>query len=380
MKKIAYFELESGISGDMLLGSLIDLGGDVKVLDDVIKELELKDVHIEVEDRNGGVKGKNVRIRSKDQPHRKVSDIIEMIKESGLDEEVKERSIEAFEMLGEVEADIHDESFEDLELHETGMVDSIIDIVGSIALFFDLEIEKAYSSTVSLGEGYTECEHGRLPVPVPATERLLKDWEVDLGSKEGELVTPSGAVLLRVLTEQEEVPDMKLKKIGVGFGSREMETPNALRIFLGLQTNLEESVRVIRFYVDDMSPEILGYAMDKIREKALDAYMVPSSGKKGRQGWEVNIIVEKSDLKKVIDIVFDETSTLGLRIEKTRRVVADRETESVQTDWGEVKMKVAFDENRASPEYESCRKIAEKKDVPLKKVYEKAKEEYEKEK
>ncbi len=380
MKKIAYFDLGSGISGDMLLGALIDLGGDVRVLDTVIQKLDLEDVHIEVEEREEGVKGKKVKVRSKDQPHRELSKILENIENSRLDETVKKESISAFESLGKVEAEIHDESFEELELHETGMVDSIIDIVGGIALFHSLEIKEAYSSTVSLGEGYTECSHGKLPVPVPAVEKLLKGWNVKLGCKKGELVTPTGAVLLNVLTEQKDISDMRLESVGVGFGSREMEEPNALRVFLGSQANREVPVQVIRFHVDDMSPEVFSYALEKVREEALDAYTVPTHGKKGRQGWEVTVMVEKGDLEDVKKIIFEETSTLGVRVEDTRRIVADRSVSKVETEWGEARVKVSSEKDQAAPEYESCREIAERENIPLRKVYEEVKRQYEKEK
>ncbi len=379
-KRIAYFDLKSGISGDMLLGALIDLGADIKQLDSVIDELDLKNLHIEVEDREQGVKGKKVKVRTKDQPHRKLSEILDRIERSSLEKKMKEESKQAFQMLGEVEAEIHDEAFEELELHETGMIDSIVDIVGSIALFHDLEIEEAYSSVISLGKGYTECSHGELPVPVPAVEKLLKDWSVELGCKEGELVTPTGAVLLKVLTEQKDIPDMKLENSGAGFGSREMEEPNVLRIFLGSQTNIEEPVQVIKFHVDDMSPEVLSYALEKIRVKALDAYTAPTYGKKGRPTWEVTVMVEKGDIEEVKKIIFEETSTLGVRVGETRRIVADRSVSKIETKWGEAKVKVSAEKDRAAPEYESCKKIAEKENIPLRKVYEEVKRQYIKEK
>ncbi len=380
MKRTAYFEISSGISGDMLLGSLIDLGADVKLLDDVINELGLEKVHVEIEDKQQVVEGKRVKIRYKDQPHRKLSEILEMIDSSGLEEKIKELSIEAFRTLGEIESEIHNEPLEDLELHEVGMVDSIIDIVGSVALFHDLGIEEAYSSKVTLGSGYTVCEHGKLPVPVPATKRLLEGWKVDFSQKEGELVTPTGAVLLNVLTKQEKPPDLTLDKVGVGFGSREMEEPNVLRIFLGEKSNVGEEVNKLQFYVDDMTPEILSYALEKIRESALDVYSVPATGKKGRTGWEVTVISKKSSIQDVIDTIMKETSTLGLRIEDVRRVVSKRKIETVDTRWGEARVKVVPEQEIVSPEYESCRKIAEKNDVPLNEVYEEVRKRYEKEK
>ncbi len=378
MKKIAYFELSSGISGDMLLGSLVDLGGDVKVLNDVIEELELNNVHIEVTSEERGLSGKNLNIKYKDQPHRSVVEIIDKIEDSDLGEKVKKKSVEAFRLIGEVESKIHDVPFEELELHEVGMIDSIIDVVGSASLIEDLNIDEIYASTVHLGSGYTECEHGKIPVPVPATEKLLEDWNVKFTDKKGELVTPTGAAMLNVLAEQSHPPDMRLEKIGVGFGDREMETPNALRIFLGLQKNLDENVDVLTFYVDDMSPELLGYALEKIREKALDVYTLTATGKKGREGWEVKVLSKKSQTEEVIETIFKETSTLGLRLEEVRRIVLDRSVEKVLTEWGKVKVKISS--KGVSPEYESCKEIAEREDISIMKVYDAAKENYEKEK
>ncbi|MBS3782408.1 MAG: nickel pincer cofactor biosynthesis protein LarC [Candidatus Thermoplasmatota archaeon] len=378
MRKIAYLDLSSGISGDMLLAGLMDLGADVKVLNNVIEELELSDLHVEIRDEERGFSGKNLKIRHKDQPHRKVVEIIEKIENSDLGEKVKEKSVEAFRLLGGVESEIHGVPFEELELHEVGMVDSIIDVVGSVALVDDLKIDEIYASTVHFGSGHTECTHGKIPVPVPATEKLLEDWNVKFTGREGELVTPTGAVMLNVLAEQSLSPDMELDSLGVGFGDREMEVPNALRIFLGFQKNLDENLDVLTFYVDDMSPELLEYGLEKIRERALEVYTLMASGKKGREGWEIKVLSKKSQTKEVIDNIFEETSTLGLRIEEGRRLVLDRRIEGVETEWGTAKVKVSS--RGISPEYESCKEIAEREGISIMRVYDTVKENYEKEK
>ncbi len=378
MGKIAYLDLSSGISGDMFLASLIDLGGDPKILNEIIDEFELENVHLEISDEERGLPGKDLKIRHEDQPHRKVVDMIEMIEDSDLKSVVKKKSIEAFRALGEVESEIHRVPFDELELHEVGMVDSMIDIVGSIALIDDLDIEKVYTSTVKFGIGFTECAHGKIPVPVPATEKLLEGWNVSFTEKEGELVTPTGAVLLKVLAEQTNPPDMELKKMGVGFGDREMEAPNALRVFLGEQKNIDEPIEEITFFVDDMSPEILEYSLEKIRDKALDVYSLDGSGKKGREGWEVKVLCDRSQTEEVIDAIFEETSTLGIRIQEVRRSVADREVKEVETEWGPAEVKISS--GRVSPEYESCKEIADKEGIPINDVYEAVKRNYEKEK
>jgi len=378
MGKIAYLDLSSGISGDMLLASLIDLGGDAGILNDIIDGFGLEGVHVEISDVERGIVGKNVKIKHSDQPHRKVVEIIEMIENLDLDRWVKSKSIEAFRRLGEVESHIHEVPYDELELHEVGMVDSMIDIVGSFSLLEDLGIKKIYASTVYFGSGHTECDHGKIPVPVPATEKLLKDFEVSFTDKEGELVTPTGAVILKVLAEQAAQPDMELQKVGAGFGDRKMEVPNALRVFLGSQRNLDEPIQEVTFFVDDMSPELLEHALERIRDEALDVYTLMGSGKKGRVGWEVKVLCKKDQTKETVNTIFKETSTLGMRIQEVRRMVADRKIEEVETRWGKAKVKVSS--GRISPEYESCREIADREDIPIMKVYESVKRDYEKEK
>ncbi len=371
-RSIAYFDLRSGISGDMLLGSLIDLGADPKRLNEVIDELGLENVHVEIEEKTDILTGKNVDIvfKEEEHTHRRLADILDKVEESDLDEWIKEKSIEAFTKLGKVESKIHDEAFEDIELHEVGMIDSILDIVGSIALFEDLDIEKAYSSTVTLGSGTVECQHGELQVPVPATTALLKGWKINRSDREGEMTTPTGAALISTLTIQERPPDMELEEVGVGFGDSTFEEgpPNALRLFLGKTSNLDEAIEELRFYIDDQDPETLSYALERIREKAVDVYTTNGQGKKGRQGREVTVLCSQEDIEKVVDTIFSETSTLGVRTSTMRRYVADREIREVETRWGPVKIKVSRE--RISPEFEDCKRIAEENDVPLKKVYE----------
>lgn len=378
MGKIAYLDLSSGISGDMLLASLIDLGGDAGILNDIIDGFGLEGVHVEIFEEERGIAGKNVKIKHSDQPHRKVVEIIEMIESLDLDGWVKRKSIEAFRRLGEVESQIHGVPYDELELHEVGMVDSIIDIVGSFSLLEDLDIERIYVSTVNFGTGHTECDHGKIPVPVPATEKLLKGFEVSFTDSEGELVTPTGAVMLKVLAEQVTQIDMKLEKVGTGFGDRKMEVPNALRVFIGSQKNLDETIQEITFFVDDMSPELLEHGLERIRDEALDVYTLTGSGKKGREGWEVKVLCKKGQEKNVVETIFEETSTLGMRIQEVRRMVTDRKIEEVETRWGKAKVKVSS--GRVSPEYESCREIADREDIPIMRVYESVKRDYEKEK
>lgn len=378
MGKIAYLDLDSGISGDMFLGALIDLGGDAKLLEEIIQEFNFENVHVVIEEENRGIEGKNVKIKHSDQPHRELSEVIEMIEGSDLSGWVKEKSLETFRLIGEVESEIHGIELNNLELHEVGMVDSILDVVGSIALAHDLKIEKFYCSSIFVGSGHVECEHGKIPVPVPATEKLLEGMKINFTEKEGELVTPTGAALLNTLAEQLKPTDMRLKDVGVGYGDTKREEPNALRMFLGEKKNLEERIEVFTFYIDDLSPEKLSHGLDKIREKALDVYSVPVTGKKGRQGWEIKALGKKSEFEEIKEAILKETSTLGFRIEETKRIVEDRKIESVKTEFGEAKVKVS--KEKAYPEYESCKKIAEENEVPLEEVYKIVKEAYKKEK
>ncbi len=376
MSKVIYFDLENGISGDMLLGSLLDLGASEDVLEKVIQDLEL-DIELEIKDKEQGfTEGKDVNIITKEEhKHRKIREVIRMIKDSSLEKEIKVKSINTFTELGKVEGEIHDQPAKDVELHETGMLDSIIDIVGSIALFEDLNIDEAYYSTVRFGSGTVECEHGELSVPVPATRKLLEGWRVKMTEKEGELVTPTGAVLLKRLAEQCEPPDMTLNSIGIGFGDREKEYPNVLRIYSGTKTNQEEVMK-IEFYIDDITPEILSYALERLRSHSLDVYQDPMIGKKSRSGWMITVLCEKDKISDIKDIIFSETSTLGIRITEERRICKEREFKKVETEYGEVKVKVSGD--TASPEFEECKMIALEKGIPLKDVFEAAKEAFRK--
>lgn len=376
MNKVAYFDLSSGISGDMLLGALLDLGGEEKVLDDVIESLDLKDLHVEIEDRKGAIGGKDVKVKYNDPSSRSFEEVMGLIETSNLDQQIKKKSKEVFEVLGRTESIIHKVPLDEIELHEVGMVDSIVDIVGSVALFYDLGISEAYSSTVHFGYGETECQHGDIPVPAPATTEVLKGWTVEMSDKKGELVTPTGASLLKVLTEQKAMGDIKLDSIGRGFGDRETEWINALNIFYGEKTNIEESVLRIKFYIDDMSPEISSYAVKKIREHCIDVYRSPSIGKKSRSGWEVIVLCAKEKLEEVRDIIFKETSTLGFQLDEVERVVQDREIEEIETNWGSVRIKVADD--NVTPEFEDCKRIAEENEISLQEVYDKVMAEYSK--
>lgn len=373
---MAYLDLSSGISGDMFLGAMLDLGASGEVLNTVIDELGLENINVIIEEKGDPLRGIDVKIKYKDQPHRHLSTIIDMIESSELSGFIKEKSVEAFELLGRAEAKVHDMDKDEIEFHEVGMIDSIIDIVGSLALFDDLGFDKAFCSIVNFGKGTVESDHGKLKVPVPATTEILEGWEIKFTDKEGELVTPTGAALLRTLTKQQNPPDFNLDKIGVGYGNREMEEPNALRVFSGESTNMCESVYSLKFYIDDMNPEVFSYALEKIREESVDVHYKNARGKKSRDGWEVTVLCKEENLEDVKEIIFDETSTLGMRVNKDIRIVADREFKEVETEYGDVSVKISGD--RVSPEYENCKEIAEKNDIPLQKVYQIVLEEYRK--
>ncbi len=370
--EMVYLDLNSGISGDMLLGSLLDIGGSEEILDDVIGKLGLSGIDIVVEKKEEPVRGLNVRVRyeKEEQSSRQLDDILGLIERSDLTEWVKKKSLEVFRALGEAEGEIHDTEVDRVQLHEVSGVDSIVDIVGSIALFHQLNIDKAYASTVHFGSGEVGCEHGVLSVPVPATTKLLQGWRVRMTEKEGELVTPTGAALLKTLAEQRSPPDIELERVGVGYGDRVMKSPNVLRVFMGRCENIEDKMIRLDFYIDDMNPEILSHSMEKIREEAIDAYQKAAVGKKGRSGWEITVLCRRKDLPGVKEVIFRETSTLGFQISEMRRHVSGREAVIVDTNWGEVRLKVT--EEQASPEFEDCRKIAEREDIPLGRVYEEA--------
>lgn len=380
--KIAYFDCFSGISGDMILGALVELGFD---LEKEAKKLRLTPYKIEIKKvKKQGITGRKVNITSlaKEEHHRTLGQIYGIIEKSGLDKDVKEKSKEVFLRLAKAESKVHGVPFDKARFHELGSVDSIVDITMAVSGVKKLGIEKIFASKLNLGSGFVKCAHGTFPVPAPATAELLKGIPVYSDGVDSELVTPTGAALISELAGSfGDMPLMDVKSIGYGAGYAELRHPNLLRVFLGESClPLAESsdlADVIESNIDDINPEYYDHIIRKLLEEgALDVYITNIQMKKNRPGVKLSVISKPEKTKCLTDIIFRETSTFGVRIYRTRREKLHTEQRAVRTRYGTVNVRIGSSLGRVitvSPEYEDCRKIAEKKRIPIKKVYEEAK-------
>lgn len=380
--RIAYFECFSGISGDMILGSLLDAGLKVENLDKEIKRLGISGYKIRTEiTSRGGLSGTRfwVDITEEDK-ERRPGDILEIIERANLDDDIKCQSKQIFKKLAEVEAKIHDKEIDEVHFHEIGGLDSIIDIVGSLIGIKMLDIEAVYSSRVHVGGGFIESSHGIIPAPSPATLELLKGVPIYSRGIEDELTTPTGAAILKVLSRKfGRMPEMRVSQIGYGAGSRELAIPNLLRVYIGETEDKyeEDQIVLIETNIDDLNPEFFDYVFERLLEAgALDVFTVPVFMKKNRIGSLLNVLVSPEKLDKILSVIFKETTTFGVRIRHVERKKLSREIMPVRTSLGEVKVKVGRIKKEVvniSPEYESCKELALQKGVPLKEVYDKAK-------
>ena len=382
--KIAYFDCFSGVSGDMILGALIDAGLDIRELESELGRLKISGYKIKAEKTaRKGISGTKFSIDVIEQNvSRKLKDIVEIVDQSDLDDDIKDLSKKTFEELAMVEAKIHGKSIEEIHLHEVAGIDSIIDVVGSLIGIKKLGIEATYSSKVHVGTGFLECRHGVLPVPAPATLAMLKGIPIYSRGIEAELATPTGICVLKTLSRSFGImPEMKVEKVGYGAGSRELAIPNLLRVYLG-ETDEDEyekdEVILIETNIDDMNPELLAYASEiLLKQGVLDVFMTPIFMKKNRPGTMLSVLTTRDKLDEVLLTFFTEITTLGVRIHRLERKKLSRKVISVKTRFGEIKVKIGKIGNQIkniAPEYESCREIAVKQRIPLKDVYDEAKE------
>jgi hypothetical protein len=383
MMRIAYFDCFSGVSGDMILGALIDAGLDVHQLAGELRKLKISGFTLKTEKTmRKGISGTRFLVHTEDyHTERHLRDIEEIIDHSDLDDDIKASSKAIFNQLAHVEATIHNKNPEAVHFHEIGGLDSIIDIVGSLLGLKLLGIETVYISRIPVGAGFVECNHGTLPLPAPATLELLKGIPIHASGMEQELVTPTGiAILKHVAKSFGVIPEMKIQEIGYGAGSREMNIPNLLRVWVGEtsaeDTYEEDEVILIESNIDDMNPEFFGYASEKLFKKgALDVFMIPIFMKKNRPGTLLSVLISPDKLDEMLSIIFAETTSLGMRIHRLVRKKLPRELLIVETTFGPVRVKVSKtgrEITNISPEYEDCKEIAIKHGIPLKEVYEEA--------
>ncbi len=379
MGRIAYLDCFSGVSGDMFLGALVDAGVPPDEMRAELAKLSLGGYSLEARRvTRGGLAAVQAEVRVQERPTpRALADVTGVIDESSLPLADRERGIAVLRRLAEAEAAVHGETVETVHLHDVGAVDAIVDVMGTVVGLRLLGVEELYCSPLPSGEGQVESQHGTLPLPAPAALELLARAQAPLrpsGAGQGELVTPTGAAIVTTLARFER-PEMTLERVGYGAGSREiLEWPNVLRLWLGQGAAQETRPRVLlETNVDDMTGEMLGYALEKLLAGgAADAWLTPVQMKKGRPGIVLSVICDEAHEEALARLLLRETSTLGVRVRPVRRWEAEREVVEFESSLGPaaVKVKRLPDEPpRVAPEYEVCKRLAESSGLPLADVY-----------
>lgn len=384
-KKIAYFDCFAGISGDMCLGALVDAGVKLSDIEKELKRLPIKNYSLKSRKvlRNGvsatkvdvilkGVKGQGSRAT-------KWKDIEGIIKTSSLSDGIKQKGLYIFRNLFKAEAKVHGEPFNNVHLHELGGVDCIVDIFGTLIGLDALGVEKIYTSPINLGNGSVKTEHGMLPVPAPATIELLRGYPVYSSEIPFELTTPTGAVIISGLkSKASPLPETRIERVGYGAGNKNIRTmPNTLRILIGEEINADRGkdfVIIIETNIDDMNPQIYEHVMERLfKAGALDVFLENIIMKKGRPALKLTVISSEHDIEKLTNILFEETTTIGLRFYKALRKTLDREIKKIKTKYGVVRIKISSLKGNIvniSPEYEDLKAIAKKTKIPIKKIAE----------
>ena len=433
--RIAYLDCFSGISGDMFLGALVDAGVPASALQETVAALNLgarleisrvqragisatkvdvyshgeKDLPreqywnqkrarkehshshghdpVQLLEHNYGEAAWRTGVSAPHQPERSLNEIREIIKQAGISDSARKTALAIFAALGETEAKIHHSDVQDIHFHEVGAVDAMVDIVCAAVGVETLGVDEVVCSPLNVGGGTVSCAHGTLPVPAPATLELLKDAPVYSSGIQAELVTPTGAAIVKTLAKRfATFPAMTVEKVGYGAGTRELvEQANVLRITIGELQNTasdvaQETITVLEINLDDLNPQIFGYVMERLLEEgALDVFAMPVQMKKNRPGILLTVLCKPGDATKLTGLIFSETSTLGVRQHEEKRQVLDREWVTVTTRWGVVRMKVASMNGTVTnyaPEYEDCRRLASEHKVALKTVMQEAVQKY----
>ncbi len=384
--KIAYFDCQSGISGNMILGALIDSGVKENELKKELKKLQLANgpstslraSKLQIAKmKKQGLVGTHVKVKviGKEKP-RSLKEILSIINKSSLDKSVKEKSKKIFERLAAAEAKVHGEKIGNVHLHDVGSTDAIIDIVGAVIGLEKLGIEKVYCSPVHVGKGKIKYVHGDLPVPAPATAELLKGMQIYSEDIKGELTTPTGAAIISTLAESfGPLPRFKVESLGYGAGTKNLDIPNMLRVFIGeMDHNYnKDSVLQIETNIDDMNPKYFDNAIKNIMKAgALDAYITPIRMKKNRYAITLTALLKPDKKDEVLKAIFDETTTLGVRIFLVGREKLKRETRKVKTRIGQIRVKIGKVKEKVknlAPEYEDLKKLSRKYKIPIGKVF-----------
>lgn len=379
--KILYYDCFAGISGDMNLAAMIDLGVKEDYLKEELSKLNLAGFTIQVKkDQRHGITGTRVDVildENEKHPHRKLSDIEEIIDKSDLNSDIKSLSKEIFRQLAIAESNVHEKAIDEIHFHEVGAVDAIVDIVGAAICINDLKVDKVIASPVELGGGFVTCAHGTLPVPAPATVEILKGIPVKTGAAAFETTTPTGAAIISVLAEEfKDDLTVKIDKIAYGIGHKESdEIPNVLRVYIG-ELNVENGSTevLLECNIDDMNPEWYDYLMEELFLKgAKEVFFTPVIMKKSRPAVKVSVLSAAENISDLKMILYTQTTTLGIRSYLVQKDTLERKFVQIDTEWGEVTIKVSFyrgDVLHRKPEYEDCKRIARDHNLSLKEVYE----------
>ncbi len=384
--KFVYFDCMAGISGDMVLGALIDLGVSVTEFKENMNRLHLP-VDIEVlEVKRASLRGTKVNVLVKEgSAPRKFSDIRKIIEKTDFSDWVKENSFKIFKNLFKAESKVHGVRFEEAHLHEAGADDALIDVIGCCFLLEKLNVKKIYSSPLNLGNGWVGTEHGILPVPPPAVAEILKNIPVYSAHVKGELVTPTGASIIATLcSEFSNFPEMKYEKIGYGAGSKNFpDFPNILRVFYGKieeRVGEIEKIYVIETNIDDINPQFLGAFFTKaLSLGALDVFLTPVVMKKNRLGSKLTILTKPDKINILLESLFRETTSIGVRYFPVERIVLKREIKKVKVFNQEVGIKISYlkgNEVNIQPEFSDCERVAEMTGKSIKEIYQTAITEY----
>ena len=400
--KILYFDCSSGISGNMTLGALTEIIGDENYLLNELKKLNIDGYKIEISKKiKNGITGTYVDVildnehtldhhtdlhehhhehnhsssHEHHHEHRNLEDVNKIIENSSLNNNVKDLAKKIFLRVAEAESKVHNKTLDEVHFHEVGAIDSIVDIVGTAILINKINPDKIISSIVNDGYGFIECAHGTISVPVPATSEIfvnskVKFRQIDIDT---ELVTPTGAAIIAELAEEfKTLPTMTIEKIGWGTGSKDLKIPNVLKVYYGDMQEKAEDFLVMETNIDDSTGEILGYVQEKLFEEgALDVFFTPIFMKKGRPAYRLTVACKRKDMLKLQNIIFRETTTIGIRYRFESRTELAREFVEIDTKYGKIKAKKVINngETYIYPEYENMKKLAKENNIPLKELY-----------
>lgn len=385
--RIAYIDCFSGISGDMIIGALIDAG---LPFDAIQTELNKLSIHEEFSLSASRVQKHSLSAIKFDvninrshphghssHHHRHLSDIEKIISESPIIRECKPVIMNIFRRLAQAEAKIHDTTIDNVHLHEVGAIDSIVDISGAVIGFHLLGVERIYSSLVPLGRGTVHCDHGVIPVPGPAVVELLKNYPVEYNDIHSEICTPTGAAVLSTLSSGVK-PHLKMKTHSVGYGAGTKEfkqLPNLLRISIGdeLSEWHQDELWILETNIDDMNPEIYPFLLEQLEQAgAVDSYLTPVIMKKGRPGILLTVMALEERIDNLLSVIYRQTTTIGVRTHSIRRKKLPRTIVEIDTPLGKMKAKQVEIGGaiKINPEFEECKRIATEKNIPLQDVYE----------